>query len=344
MCDVEIRSSGVTRGEDQDLGEEWSEPTPHSLTPKRIYLGRPGPHTKVAIIALHGRGEGADDFARVFLPSISSRFGGDGRGLLKVDGQDEDYILHDDLEQAGSSSDCHPRDQVCLISLEARDAVWWPDHHRATHEASWIFNGPYIHSSLQRLEKEIRRLEELGVGRSRIVLLGFSQGAILSNTYLLCALSQLEKISAASTSSSDDPPPTPQTTTMPIPANILALAGTIFDADIFYPEKRVPIHNPRGGGGGGEDLASQVIQPPAEQLHQQEQEALVKLHLHCGLSDRYFTEEEVVDAASIISRAATRAGYGEKVRVSVQMEVGGHSILGGMLSKLSQVIQSLIEA
>ena len=117
------------------------------------------------------------------------------------------------------SSTSHPLDGTVVIAPEAPDDLsWWPYPVRRARSASLIVqnrdahsdeNEPYLLEALRMLAREIDALEQAGVRRNRIVLTGFSQGAILVNTYAL------------SLAASDRRPSTPL-------AAIIALAGDDF--------------------------------------------------------------------------------------------------------------------
>ncbi|AMO76102.1 alpha/beta hydrolase [Pseudomonas citronellolis] len=66
------------------------------------------------------------------------------------------------------------------IAVEAAGNSWYPDKFMAP----LANNQPHLDFALQRLEWLVVELEGLGVPRSRIVLVGFSQGACLACEYL----------------------------------------------------------------------------------------------------------------------------------------------------------------
>lgn len=188
--------------EGRPLDLSWEDPLPHALTSTRTYLSRPSSSTQVAIIALHGRGDNARDFAETFVPHLQSFFGshlfGEIDGNADVDAEDPTGV------------------RVTLRALEAMDGIWFGTHTRksraalapsmcsvadknrfnttAKGEADLSFQGPYVHSSLLKLKQEIESLNKIGIPCSRIILVGFSQGAILVNSYLLRALQLLSSL------------------------------------------------------------------------------------------------------------------------------------------------------
>lgn len=66
------------------------------------------------------------------------------------------------------------------IAIEAADKSWYPDKFMAP----LANNQPQLDHALERLETLVVELEGRGIPRSRIVLLGFSQGACLACEYL----------------------------------------------------------------------------------------------------------------------------------------------------------------
>ncbi|WP_179060087.1 MULTISPECIES: dienelactone hydrolase family protein [Pseudomonas] len=65
---------------------------------------------------------------------------------------------------------------VSYVALQASDNSWYPDKFMAPLEN----NRPHLDHALARVEVAVGRLEDRGIPRSRIVLLGFSQGACLA--------------------------------------------------------------------------------------------------------------------------------------------------------------------
>lgn len=66
------------------------------------------------------------------------------------------------------------------IALQAAGKSWYPDKFMAPVEA----NQPNLDFALARIEELVLTLERSGVPRSRIVLIGFSQGACLACEYI----------------------------------------------------------------------------------------------------------------------------------------------------------------
>ncbi|WP_036996905.1 alpha/beta hydrolase [Metapseudomonas resinovorans] len=69
---------------------------------------------------------------------------------------------------------------VSYTAIEAAGKSWYPDKFMAPLEN----NQPFLDFALERLESQVVQLEERGIPRSRIVLLGFSQGACLACEYV----------------------------------------------------------------------------------------------------------------------------------------------------------------
>ncbi len=69
---------------------------------------------------------------------------------------------------------------VPYIAIEAAGNSWYPDKFMAPLAS----NQPHLDFALERLEALVVELEERGIYRERIVLLGFSQGACLACEYM----------------------------------------------------------------------------------------------------------------------------------------------------------------
>ena len=67
-----------------------------------------------------------------------------------------------------------------FVAVEAAGKSWYPDKFMAPVQN----NQPQLDYAIDRLEQLVVELEDQGVSRSRIVLLGFSQGACLACEYL----------------------------------------------------------------------------------------------------------------------------------------------------------------
>ncbi|NBC85474.1 MAG: phospholipase [Bacteroidetes bacterium] len=70
-------------------------------------------------------------------------------------------------------------DGVACLAPQASHRTWYPQSFLAPIEK----NEPYLTSALGAVDALIRTIEEAGVARNRVVLLGFSQGACLACEY-----------------------------------------------------------------------------------------------------------------------------------------------------------------
>lgn len=68
---------------------------------------------------------------------------------------------------------------VMAVAPAATDRTWYPNSFLAPLES----NRPYLDDAFARVDFEVEKLMEQGVGSDRIVLLGFSQGACLTLEY-----------------------------------------------------------------------------------------------------------------------------------------------------------------
>lgn len=302
----------------------WDEPLPHALTRTLTYLSPPASSTQCAVIALHGRGDNARDFADAFVPHLRAFFG---------------PHLCEQVGESNPSPSPNGESQGLNISLrvlEARDGIWFGTHNRkssspsnrvscpvlltdsngdpAKGDADLDFQGPYVHSSLLRLRTEIEALNSVGIPNSRIVLVGFSQGAILVNAYLLRA------IALSSNSSSRD--------RLPLPGYFLGWAGTTFSFEVSFPTPAWPTWS-----SPPDQIAAGTQEGKGVKKVQQ-----VWSHNQCGSSDRYFSQSDIEAVAKRIQEAGDRS-VGVRVRATAEMEAGAHSVLPGMMAKLIQMIQ-----
>jgi predicted esterase len=69
---------------------------------------------------------------------------------------------------------------VSYLAPQAAGHTWYPLSFLAPREA----NEPYLSSALARVESIVRTIERAGIGRDRIVIAGFSQGACLSTEFV----------------------------------------------------------------------------------------------------------------------------------------------------------------
>lgn len=110
----------MTPTTDRPLDLTWDAPLPHALTRTRTYLSTPSSSTQVAIIAIHGRGDNARDFAEAFVPHLRSYFGPHLLGEVE----------EKDSPAADSKNDGEKGLKITLRALEARDGIWFGSHTR----------------------------------------------------------------------------------------------------------------------------------------------------------------------------------------------------------------------
>lgn len=67
-------------------------------------------------------------------------------------------------------------DGIAFLAPEAAGWSWYPQSFMAPRQA----NEPFLSSALAQLDKVLDHIEEEGLPRQRVVLMGFSQGACLS--------------------------------------------------------------------------------------------------------------------------------------------------------------------
>lgn len=166
-----------------------------------------------------------------------------------------------------------------------------------------------MYSSLLKVHDEMAFLQSRGVPPSRIILVGFSQGAILVNSYLIQALRS----------------------GLPLPAKVLGWAGSCFAFQTPFPRKGWCYFSESNDL--SQSLAHLTMQNQATTA------TAVESHQQCGTADRYFAQDEIEAVA--VKTALVAA---DKVRVSVAMEPGNHSVLPGMVAKLIQMVQDVHKA
>ncbi len=70
--------------------------------------------------------------------------------------------------------------RLCFLAPQAAAYSWYPNSFLAPRAN----NQPYLDSALRLIDAILREIEGQGIGRNRIVLGGFSQGACLSTEYI----------------------------------------------------------------------------------------------------------------------------------------------------------------
>ena len=112
------------------------------------------------------------------LDSPSAPFGAEeGSALLAA------VLLHGRGESPGHMMEITRRlavPGVRYFALQAPGSEWYPLSFLAPVEA----NQPKLDASLDRVEQEVRALEARGWPRSRIAMIGYSQGACLASEYV----------------------------------------------------------------------------------------------------------------------------------------------------------------
>lgn len=166
------------------------------------------------------------------------------------------------------------------------------------------------------------------------MLVGFSQGAILVNSYLLRCL-QLISSSSETRVEHGQLVASP----LPLPCKILAWAGTGFNFQTTFPDPGWPRFP-------SSPTASAV---PSSQEQRKEDVGGYVVHSHqqCGSSDRYFSSSDITSVADQISKAGREAEErctGLVVKATAEMEVGGHSVLPGMTATLIEMVQRVISS
>ncbi|MEM6783285.1 MAG: dienelactone hydrolase family protein [Bacteroidota bacterium] len=90
------------------------------------------------------------------------------------------------------------RDDLAYLAPQAAVIGYGPSWYPYSFLAPRAQNEPYLTSALNRLDALVRDIEDAGVPRAQVLLVGFSQGACLSSEYVaqhaqryggLCALS-----------------------------------------------------------------------------------------------------------------------------------------------------------
>lgn len=181
-------------------------------------------------------------------------------------------------------------------------------------------NEPYQYSALDKLRKTLVDLTvNHKIPLSNIVVGGFSQGAILSDTYLLAGLDHLDGANS-----------------VPLPAYILSFAGSLFKSPPRFPIR----------GYASADHEKQVTEASKATGGDKEplQPHKVTVRLLCGLADRFFPQEEIESAAaSLVKAGESRKGQID-VQVSVGLEQGApHIITPRMIAALVESLEEILE-
>lgn len=302
----------------------WDDPLPHTFSPTNFYLSplKQG-QTKAVCIFMHGRSDNIDDMVSVFLPHLSKRYGG-VEGKIPEEDDDED---EDEKEQKSvkASSKQYESCKVAVIGIEATDYIWYPESHNAIIDHLTLHNGPYQYASLNKIRQTIlSACETTSLSLDKIILIGFSQGGILSNTYLQAGLDGIAK----------------KEQLIPLPGHILALAGSLF--------KRVPSFPIRHYA--SEDHEKQEASPLQQKQLEKRVKALtqpskITSRLISGTRDQFFSQAEIEEAAGSISLKARPVKDTIDVQISVLMEPGApHLITNRMIAATIEAIDTVLES
>lgn len=285
----------------------WDDPLPHAFSPTKHYLSHPSrSHTKAAVIFMHGRGDNANDMVDCFLPTLHKRYGGT---LSRLDDLDAD--------------DAQAHGPLAVIGIEAMDNVWYPNSHNATEQVFTQQSEPYQFSALTKIKEVILDLHQsVGLPLDKIVFAGFSQGAILGNTYLLAAMNQLLNGQEGNE-------------TIPLPGYILALAGSLFKTPPQFPIRGYASDEHKNSTAAASHPAHSITQPKR-----------IVNRILWGLADRFFSEEEIKSAAGQLSECAkklTEKNAGVEVAVSIGPEPDqGHIITPRMVAAVVQSLDAVL--
>lgn len=144
-----------TADPNRPLDLSWEEPLPHALTQTRTYLSRPSCSTQVAIVAIHGKGDSARDFADAFVPHLQSYFGSHLQG--EVD---------NGAVSSAETESCQGGVRVTLRALEALDGIWFGTHLRESPPPFRLRLDAHPRADSERLTSD-RRVQRLNSQRRR---------------------------------------------------------------------------------------------------------------------------------------------------------------------------------
>lgn len=220
--------------------------------------------------------------------------------------------------QKRDSADAHK--QGCLFFFQRSSAV---------EPALTAENERYQQSALDKIRTTLLHLHhECHLPLSSIVLAGFSQGAILSNTYLLSALDLYMSDNATAAHAH-----------VPLPGYILAFAGSLFKTPPLYPR-------PSTNSGAVTSASESVPSTTATAAFVQPKR--VRSRLICGLTDKYFPLDEIKDAAGALASRSVgirHLGHDLDVVVSLALEEGGgHRISPRMIDMVSESVDEILAA
>lgn len=320
------------------LDPRWNDPLPHLHSPTYHYLSNPKRgRTKAAVVLMHGRGSDANDITSAFLPILQLRYGGQARQVTESQDGDKD------------------EGEVTVLAIEAKDGSWYPQSHNgrlsrptiavvsltslstlilvaATVSALTEDNEPFQYSALDRIRSTILFLHyEIGLPLGSIVFAGFSQGGLLADTYLLAGLDRLLDNQEDEEKVNDH--------FVPLPGYVLSLAGSVFKTPPRFPSR----------GHLNEAHSEKLCSSSSSPYHSKTappQPSCIRARLICGTQDRFFTPDEIKEAARQIGEKAGRVreeGKGTDVVVSVAFDEGqGHVITDRMIAAVIQSVDEIL--
>ncbi|PWN27169.1 hypothetical protein BDZ90DRAFT_232724 [Jaminaea rosea] len=264
---------------------------------------------------MHGRGSDANDITSAFLPILQMRYGGKARQVTESQDGDKD--------EAG---------EVTVLAIEAKDGSWYPQSHNATESALTEDNEPFQYSALDKIRSTILFLHyEIGLPLDSIVFAGFSQGGLLADTYLLAGLDQLLDNKEDEETVDDH--------FVPLPGYMLSLAGSVFKTPPRFPSRGHLNETHR-------EKLSSSSRSPYHGKTAPPQPSSIRARLICGTQDRFFTPDEIKEAARQIGEKAGRVreeGKGTDVVVSVAFDEGqGHVTTDRMIAAVIQSVDEIL--
>jgi hypothetical protein len=291
-----------------DYDVEWDDPLPHAHSPTKFFLSRMKQgRTKAVAIFVHGREDAISDMVGVFLPTLYKRYGGN-------EGQ-----IHDDNEDEDSHA-C----QVAIVGIEARDYYWYPASHATSTPHELKHNEPYQYSSLEKIRQTILlACEETRLPPEKIVLVGFSQGGNLANTYLKASLQEII---------------TRDSNLIPLPGHIVALAGSLFKVMPAFPRRGyASVEHEEECKGQESETAKGLLALPRP--------SKVIVRMLCGTKDRFFSQDEIKEAAANLAKVGQLAKDAIEVQISVGFEPNApHMITSRMMAATVEAIDAILES
>ncbi|CEH14611.1 Phospholipase/carboxylesterase/thioesterase [Ceraceosorus bombacis] len=199
---------------------DWQDPLPHAHGPTILVRLSGGKWSRelsapVGVVLIHGRNETPKPMMDMFCTLLKE-------GLREEKVEEVAVLPKEDEEQAVVGKEKREEKALWIEAVGAARDWWYPDAHSVTDEKMIAKNAPFIFSALQRIVDAMKDLNKRGVPNDRIVLVGFSQGANLLNTYTLVLLREHVTSSLA-------------TELLPVPRHIFPLAGSRFKVVSPFP-------------------------------------------------------------------------------------------------------------